>query len=230
MTLNTLEQPRSMPRRHWWYAAVVILAGIVVAVVAYDNVTEIVWPGWADEGLRLDQPWRIAIQNLAYYAPISLAQGLVIRRLVPNAWWWIVATLGSVVTVQPLMIWAFWTWNAYFLEFVVFLIWFFGLASGMFTHTSQWLVLRRWTRRSWAWLLAVPCVWVGILLLAHVPDLLFWLQHRELSWWEVSLTGPSSAYNEYVFWFYLALYQELISYLLLFMLTRWRKVSAVAGD
>src|SRR5688572_6157074 len=85
----------------WRRWALTSLIGIVVASALYRALPRGLAYPQADENIWLQQPWRLAVLNCVFYTPISLAQWLVLRRYVRQAWWWPIVTLGSVVVVYP---------------------------------------------------------------------------------------------------------------------------------
>lgn len=181
-----------------WRSSVPVVGGVLVALMLYAMLYSLFIPLHSDEDLETMQPWWLAGLNFVYYTPICLAQWLVLRRYVRRAFWWVIATLMGVSVVQPSMVGILWALD---LDMLAFVAWLFGLGSGMFAAISQWIVLRRWTRRSTHWLGLIPLIWIGTLAVS-LP--LQWL--------------VPGTYTEYVGLGLWGLYQGLLSFILLYVL------------
>ncbi len=197
--------------RNWllkrWPSLLPIVIGIIIALAAYILVYDHVVPPFSDEDIELMEPWRLAVLNFVYYLPLCLGQWGPLRRSVPSAFLWVVATMGAVCVVQPLTVGILWALGY---DMLALMGWLFGVGSGIWAALSQWLVLRRWTRNSGRWFGSIPLIWMGMLPVIHVPTVVIPLDYLE--------------YFGLVLW---ALYQYLVSCMLLHVLDTGRHVEHV---
>jgi hypothetical protein len=189
--------------RRSWPSLLSIGVGIAIALTVYVLVHDRLVPPFSDEDIEMMEPWRLAALNFVYYLPICLTQWLVLRRCVPSAFQWVVATITAVCVAQPTIVGILWTFGH---NQLAFLGWQFGLGSGIWAVLCQWLVLRRWIRDSMRWLGAIPLVWMGMLPLVHLP----------------TIVNPV-AYSEYIALVLWAVYQSIINILLLYVLMSARQ-------